>query len=64
MDKRNPGGPEQEPGVASAEQGIVLLDGPNGVAISMTPEVAEATARSMLAAAEEAVRQRAGIVEP
>jgi hypothetical protein len=58
MNQRQAGAPEESPGVASAEQGVVLLDGPNGVAISMTPEAAEATARSLLAAAQEAVGQR------
>jgi hypothetical protein len=49
-------GPEAKPGVASAEQGFVLLDGPDGTAVSMTPEAAEATGRSLIAAAEEARR--------
>ena len=49
--------PEQLAGVASAEEGIVLLDGPNGVAIAMTPDAAADTARSLLAAAEEARAQ-------
>jgi len=50
--------PETVPGVATAEQGIVLLDGPDGVAITMTPEAADATGRSLIAAAEEATGQR------
>ena len=49
---------ESAPGVATAEQGVVLLDGPDGVAIAMTPEAAEATGRSLIAAAEEAAGQR------
>ena len=49
--------PLSEPGVASAEQGVVLLDGPDGVAVSMTPDAAAGTARSLLAAVEEARRQ-------
>lgn len=49
--------PEKEPGVASAEQGLVLLDGPNGVAIAMTPDAAASTAHSLLAAVEEARTQ-------
>ena len=44
-------------GVASAEQGHVVLDGPDGVAITMTPDAAEGTARSLLAAAEAAKQQ-------
>lgn len=49
---------ESAPGIATAEQGVVLLDGPDGVAIAMTPEAAEATGRSLIAAAEEAAGQR------
>ena len=30
--------PADQPGVATAEEGIVLLDGPNGAAIAMTPD--------------------------
>jgi hypothetical protein len=37
---------------------MVLLDGPDGVAIAMTPEAADATGRSLIAAAEEAAGQR------
>lgn len=58
MNQRQAGAPEELPGVACAEQGVVLLDGPDGVAISMAPEAAEATARSLLAAAQEARKQR------
>jgi hypothetical protein len=54
----SPTAPEQEAGVATAEQGVVLLDGPDGVAIAMTIEAALGTAHSLLAAAGEAVRQR------
>jgi hypothetical protein len=50
--------PETIAGVATAEQGFVMLDGPDGVAIAMTPEAAEATGRSLIAAAAEAERQR------
>ena len=52
--------PEDTPGIASAEQGLVLLDGPNGVAVAMTPDAAESTAQSLLAAAEEARTQHPG----
>jgi len=55
---------ESSPGVASAEQGVVLLDGPDGVAIAMTPEAAEATGRSLIAAAEEALAQRGSEAHP
>ena len=52
-----PQGPEARPGVACAEQGFVLLDGPDGTAVAMTPEAAAATGRSLIAAAEEAAGQ-------
>ncbi|TGX56024.1 hypothetical protein E5A73_02615 [Sphingomonas gei] len=60
----SPQGPEGQPGVASAEQGLVLLDGPSGVAVSMTPEAAVATGHSLLAAAEEAAIQQGGEGHP
>ncbi len=50
--------PEGHAGVATAEEGFVMLDGPNGVAVAMTPEAAEQTGRRLIAAAEEAVSQR------
>lgn len=40
-----------EGGTAVAEGSIVLLDGPDGIAISMTADAAEQTGRSLLAAA-------------
>jgi hypothetical protein len=49
--------PHGKSGVASAEAGLVLLDGPDGVAIAMTPDAAEATARSLQQAAAEARTQ-------
>jgi hypothetical protein len=49
--------PMAKAGVASAEQGRVILDGPDGVAITMTADAAEGTARSLLAAAEKAKQQ-------
>lgn len=49
--------PQEAPGIASAERGQVLLDGPDGVAVSMTADAARETARRLLAAAEEAERQ-------
>lgn len=51
--------PEREPGVATAEEGVVMLDGPDGVAVSLTPEAAEQTGRSLIDAAAEAERQLA-----
>ena len=46
--------PHQQAGIASAEEGVVLLDGPDGVAIAMIPDAAEAMGRSLIAAADEA----------
>ncbi|MDR6850949.1 hypothetical protein J2Y54_000442 [Sphingomonas sp. BE123] len=50
--------PHRLSGIASAEAGLVLLDGPAGVAIAMTPDAAEETARSLRRAAAEARGQR------
>jgi len=52
--------PEEEPGQAVAEEGVVVLDGPDGVAVAMTPYAAEGTGHSLLAAAEDARRQTTG----
>jgi hypothetical protein len=49
-----PGGVFDEAGEAYAEAGQVMLDGPDGVAISMTPDAAEKTAHSLLRAASDA----------
>lgn len=49
--------PHTQAGIASAESGLVLLDGPNGVAIAMTPDAALATADSLNRAAAEARMQ-------
>ena len=46
------------PGRASAEQGQVMLDGPDGTALTMTPEAAIGTAWSLIQAADAARRQR------
>ncbi|MDQ1230341.1 MULTISPECIES: hypothetical protein [unclassified Sphingomonas] len=47
-----------EAGLATAEQGIVMLDGPNGVAVSMTPSAARATGEGLVAAARLAEKQQ------
>jgi len=51
--------PLSQPGIASAEDGVVLLDGPNGVALTLTPDAAARTGHSLVSAAEMAERQRA-----
>lgn len=43
--------PRRDAGNATAEDGVVILDGPNGVAVTMTPEAAIRTAQSLYAAA-------------
>lgn len=50
--------PETQAGVATAEGGYVILDGPDGVAVTMTPEAASLTAERLLAAASAAERQK------
>lgn len=42
------------PGSASAEAGFVMLDGPHGVAVAMSPDAAEETGKRLIAAAAEA----------
>lgn len=49
--------PHSEPGIASAEDGLVILDGPNGVAVTMTPEAAAGTGQSLISAAAVASQQ-------
>ncbi len=49
--------PSNTPGVASAENGLVILDGPFGIAVTMTAQAALQTAQSLIAAAEIAEGQ-------
>lgn len=56
---RVPGSPldvVDEPGTAHAEQGYVVLDGPRGMAVTLTPAAALATARRLDEAAHQAQR--------
>lgn len=46
-----------ESGKSVAEEGLVLLDGPDGVAVSLTPEAAEETGQELIRAANEARQQ-------
>ena len=48
------------PSETDAVDGEVVLRGPDGVALSMTPEAAEETGRRLLQAAASARRQRDG----
>lgn len=52
--------PHAEPGSASAEEGLVVLDGPNGVAVTMTPDAAARTGQSLISAAALAAEQAFG----
>lgn len=51
--------PETEPGIASAEAGFVILDGPDGIAKTMTADAAARTGRSLIDAAAIADGQKA-----
>ncbi len=51
--------PQTEAGVATAEDGFVILDGPDGVAVTMTPGAAVGTGHSLISAAAAADRQAA-----
>jgi hypothetical protein len=46
--------PFNEAGEVSVEEGVVLVDGPDGVAISLTPSAARTFGERLIAAAEEA----------
>lgn len=50
--------PREDAGKASAEHGVVILDGPDGVAVTMTAEAAARTADSLHDAASQALAQR------
>jgi hypothetical protein len=60
MDSKSPLEPREDAGVATAIDGVVVLDGPDGVAVTMTADAAAQTANSLLAAADEA-RRHAGM---
>jgi len=46
--------PREDAGRATAEDGVVILDGPDGVAVTMTADAAEKTAASLHEAAKKA----------
>jgi hypothetical protein len=48
----------EKPSAVSAEEGDVLVDGPGGVAISLTPEAAIETSDRLLEAGVSAAGQR------
>lgn len=44
-------------GIASADSGLVMLDGPDGIAITLTPDAAQGTGEALIHAAQMARRQ-------
>lgn len=58
-DLPSPPPPETEAGIATAEDGLVLLDGPDGVAVTMTAAAARGTGESLIEAARRAEAQLA-----
>jgi hypothetical protein len=61
MTRRHPTEPYTEAGRATVEEGHVVLDGPDGVAITLTAEAALETGRELIEAGE---RARRGRMEP
>jgi hypothetical protein len=49
---------ETEPSEVTAENGLVFVDGPDGVAFVTTPEAAEETSQRLLDAAAQAIGQQ------
>ncbi|MFS2047374.1 hypothetical protein ACEN9J_37555 [Variovorax sp. Varisp41] len=49
-DRRTVPGLREDAGHATAEDGVVILDGPNGVAVTMTADAAALTAERLHAA--------------
>ena len=41
-------------GIASADSGLVMLDGPDGIAITLTPDAAHGTGEALIQAAQVA----------
>jgi hypothetical protein len=50
--------PHDRPSRVVAEEGEVLIEGPNGIALSLTPEAAEETSQRLLAGATRATGQK------
>lgn len=47
-----------EPSLVSSEEGEVIVDGPDGVAVSLTPEAAEETGERLIGKAVDAAAYR------
>jgi hypothetical protein len=56
--------PHNIPATATAELGEVMLDGPDGLAMSFTPEAASKSAAAMAQAANKAHRQNQATRRP
>lgn len=56
--------PHNVPTKATAEQGEVMLDGPDGLALSLTPDAARQSADRIAHAAREAGNQTRKPVDP
>lgn len=52
--------PQNEPGHAVAEEGLVILDGPGSVAVTLTADAAARTGKSLIDAASAARAQMTG----
>lgn len=63
-DRGNPRAPSDRPAVATAEKGVVLLDGPQGAVAALTVEAAIATGENLRLAALQATRQRRTVLIP
>lgn len=51
MNQENPNRLLENPGKATAEAGLVLLEGPDGIAVTLTPHAARETGESLIRAA-------------
>lgn len=49
---------ESDPSKVGAEDGVVVMDGPDGVAVTLSAEAAEVTAERLLRSAQAASEQR------
>lgn len=58
MNNYSPTEPFEDPGIAIAEECHVILEGPNGNAITMTADAAVATGRSLIEAGEKALEYK------
>ena len=56
--------PREDAGTAAAEGGVVILNGPDGVAVTMTAAAAMQTADSLYSAAKAVQENQAGSDSP